>query len=224
MSKYDFDQYGEGEFDDKEDLAWSEYDGLMYLRQAKKEVHHYFKFFQELDARENPVEAILKLIGWNKDAFFITEEDFDESLPFEKGEAEDFECDLAPYTVHRHPLYMVTTALYQLIRYYWEKLMMELPAGTLSSAVTWQFAEALREGETSAILAVNTLDIGDYTLTVCQLKHGLNALNESLNVVRQLSSIRSTRLKHINNALFILREIWLCVMQDCRGDQENDFD
>ena len=124
-----------------------------------------------------------------------------------------------PYTIHRHPIYISSSALYSYLRNAWEHLMRhnrQQPEAHLA----WGYCASLADGERHSFLAANSLDLGDYLLAVCHLKKAHAALNESLRINRLFShqneGVFEEYLKETNLRLHDLREIWLRVMHDCR--------
>jgi hypothetical protein len=126
---------------------------------------------------------------------------------------------MEPYTVHKHPVYISTSALFSFLRSSWEHMMMhnkEQPAPNLS----WSYCASLADSERNCMMAATCLDLGDYLLGLCHLKRAHAALNESMRLNRLFShhskKIFSEYLEESDLRMHDLREICLRVMSDCR--------
>jgi hypothetical protein len=175
------------------------------------------------NSKEDPdrLDAIAGIMGWqNEDWASIDDIELDEEQmrqlkPLEIEEVRHID----PYTIHRHPIYISSSALYSYLRNAWEHLMrhnQNQPEAHLS----WGYCASLSDGERHSFLAANCLDLGDYLLAVCHLKKAHAALNESLRINRLFShqneSVFIEYLKETTMRMHDLREIWLRVMHDCR--------
>lgn len=222
MSNFDFEGYSEGEWEDRGDLAWNEFDWERYLRSQEKVFGRYLELYAQLKTRTDRLDRIAQQMGWDTDEWtgndFLSdvEELSDESeLPDEEGD------DLDPYTLHKHPIFIATQALYMDTRGRWLNLLSTANL-TLPPAVAAAYQASLSAGETNAVAAIHALDMGDYALAVCQFKRALADLNRSFYLLDRLTladegpaeQYREEALRR----LFDLREIWLRVMQYCREE------
>ncbi|MGJ3243950.1 MAG: hypothetical protein ACFE0O_13490 [Opitutales bacterium] len=229
-SENDFD----GEWEDRGDVAWNEWDWRQYLRKADRETLRFISLYESLKNEPNHLDEVARRMGWDREDWAPAQEDDDErgveppdlsaigeSPPSQIPDAAFDLDDFDPYTMHRHPVYIVSYGLYQTIRRGWEAFM-DAHAESLTPAFTWRFGESLRRGENQALQAVQALDLGDYGLAVCHLKAAHAAVNQSLGLLQTLTSKRSAILRlflqEMNRRLFDLREIWLRVLADCREE------
>lgn len=224
MSNYDFDSNPEGDWEDRGDLAWNEFDWQHYLRQNEQEVVRFLSLYQKLKSQPNHLDDIAHLMGWDLSDWSMLD-DFEENSE-EPAQESTAEVDLSPYTVHRHPVYIATHSIYQLLRILWEHLLANSDPQQLSGQLSWEFAKSVHAGELNALMAINALDVGDLALTVCHLKNALAALNHSLRIVQQIPTTACRDIpifqREATTALFDLREIWLRVMNECREECNRD--
>ena len=231
MNEYDF----EGGFDRDEhddDTIWSEADWRQFLNRHSAEVERFRFYYQETEKGDDQLDRITQMMGWEQLDWFDMEfggfdpvqPTFESLLQFSEDDESPDESD--PYTIHRHPLYVIAKALYQLLYDYWEQIMVESERN-LPNDLVWRYAKSLREGESQALLSIQVLDLGDYTLAICHLKSSLSAVNESLRALSELPmSDRPDLCEPVNSAnraLFRLREVWLRTMRACREETQRQF-
>ena len=168
-------------------------------------------------------------MGWDGEDISL----IDDELP--ANHSEDIE-DLTdstdqPYTLHKHPVFIVTKSLYKYIKQSWEHLLKNNTGTTaveLSPELSWNFAKSLHNGELNVLLAIQALDLGDYGLAICHLKNSLSELNQSLKLLDELSSEDLSYLEAFTQELkiriFDLRELWIRVMNDCRHESQRRSD
>ena len=221
MSQYEFDGNNDGEWEDNGDIAWNEADWQKFLRKSDKEISRFIAAYNKSKEAPDRLDAIASIMGWqNEDWASIDDIEMDEEQmrqlkPLDMEEVRHMD----PYTIHRHPIYISSSALYSYLRNAWEHLMShnrKQPEAHLA----WGYCASLADGERHSFLAANSLDLGDYLLAVCHLKKAHAALNESLRINRLFShhneGIFEEYLKETNLRMHDLREIWLRVMHDCR--------
>lgn len=210
----------EGEWDEKENLLWNETEWRNYLDSLDKETERFLKFYAELAGIPERLDETAHLMGWESEDGFWNDIDIsDESFALERKEDIENSNDAECYTLHGHPLFIVTRSLYRDLRRIWETLMQQ-SGGTLSPSLVWELADSFNNGETDAILAVQAVDLEDYALALCHLKNALASLNTSLSIVSSAAScnppLASAFQKELHQRLFDLRELWLRAMHDCR--------
>jgi hypothetical protein len=205
----DWEQYGDG-FD------WGEYQWRNYLNDSERDAARFLSFYNSVKEKPNHLDEAAKLMGWDVDDLALTDE-----LPEGDDDGDDADDSIEPYTLHRHPVFVVSHALCRYLQQSWEQLIRSevLPMPPL---LHWQYAKSLHHGEMNAIMAVQALDLGDYGLVVCHLKNALNAVNQTLGLLDQMlpgefEPIHSFK-KEMRIRLFDLRELWLRVMGDCRSE------
>ncbi len=225
MSDYDFEYFSEGEWDDKSDLAWSEFDWERYLCDQEEIFHRYLSLYARFRDRPDRLDKIAQQMGWESDEWTSArplgeDEDCaeDELFAVEDDDAED---PLDPYTLYRHPIFVATRSLYINLHEAWERLIAN-PTNRLHPTLAHSFQKSLQRGETNAIFAIHALDMGDYALCVAQLKRALSDLNQSIHFLQEVVKSRtySTSIYHREAMaqLFDLREIWLRVIHYCREE------
>ena len=79
--------------------------------------------------------------------------------------------NMDPYTIHRHPIYITSNALFSYLRASWEQLMRNNKEKNESDLV-WGYSVSLADAEKHCIMAANSLDLGDFLLAVCHFKKG----------------------------------------------------
>lgn len=211
MSLHNADNPSDGDWDEREDLGWNEFDWSRYLREANQEIARFLEAY--LLRRDEPeaLDAIARELGWDRQEW--TEGEFDESAP-PPAMGDGF------YTVHRHPVYLFTRGIYQLLRQGWEAFAPQ--AGPVPAGWTWAYGLALHSGETEALQGVQAVDLGDYALAICHFKTALATLNQAFSLLERIpahdrpESVRY--LAESRRQLFDLREVWLRVLRDCREE------
>ena len=235
MNNFNFEPYNDGEWNEKEDFSWKESDWKKYLEKIEIETSHFLAFYKEFKETCNRLDTIAIRMGWDLDDYSSDEKeettDVDaytaykenESLSYPEDEIEDVEPD----TIYRHPIFIITRALYQDLSHIWERFLNQNGV-LLSPALVWQFARSLSSGETNAILAIQALDMEDYALTLYHLKHALSALNTSLSSLQNIQCQDPQFTQKLNSfqteaqvRIFDLRELWLRAMNRCREEIHN---
>lgn len=205
----DWEPFGDG-FD------WGEYQWRNYLNDTERDAARFLSFYNSVKEKPNHLDEAARLMGWDVDDIGLTDD----------GEVDDSSSDdefdsSEPYTLHRHPVFVVTHALCRYLQQSWEQLIRS-EALPIHSLLHWQYAKALHQGEINAIMAVQALDLGDYGLVVCHLKNALNMVNQALGLLDEIlpgefEPILSFK-KEMRIRLFDLRELWLRIMGDCRAE------
>ncbi|MCZ6675197.1 MAG: hypothetical protein O7C75_19860, partial [Verrucomicrobia bacterium] len=111
--------------------------------------------------------------------------------------------------------------LFDSILHLWETLLNETN-NNLSPKVCFDLVQSINHGKLESLLALQSLDLADYALTVSELKRALKSLNQSFNILDSIHSANNPQLKafksHAIIRLFDIREIWLRVIKDCREE------
>ncbi|WOO41198.1 hypothetical protein [Rubellicoccus peritrichatus] len=221
MSGYEFEGYSDGEWESHEELAWNEFDWQHYLKNNEREIADFLAHYHRLKHRPDHLDEIARVMGWDMEEWTPGELNDPEA-----GEAEDAKEDedfIEPYTVHKHPVYIVTHGLYQHLFQCWEHFTAQHHR-SLSPILAGRLPASLHAGEINAVMGITALDMGDFNLTVCHLKNALSALNHTMTLIKQVS-LKNTRHEALFQAecmgvLFDLREVWLRVMNDCREEEK----
>lgn len=221
MSNFDFEGNSEGDWEDRGDLAWNEFDWERYLRSQEKVFGRYLELYTRLKTRPDRLDRVAQMMGWDTEEWAGNDFLPDDEEPSEGEFADDDVDDLEPYTLHKHPIFIATKALYMDTQGRWLNL---LSTGNLSLpfAVAAAYQASLNTGESNAVAAIHALDMGDYAMAVCQFKRALSDLNRSFYLLDRLALSHSEPTEHYREEalrrLFDLREIWLRVMQYCREE------
>jgi hypothetical protein len=221
MSQYEFDGSNEGDWDDAGDLAWNEADWQVFLRNSDKEVARFMTAYNQVKDQDDRLDAAATLMGWQRDDWSSTDElEFDENdIPMIKPiDLEEIQS-MDPYTIHRHPIYITSSALFSYLRASWEQLMRKNKHANNTDLV-WGYSVSLSDAEKHCIMAANSLDLGDFLLAVCHFKKAHSALNESMRINRLFKHHSAKKFEkyheETSKRMYDLREIWLRVMSDCR--------
>ena len=228
MSHFEFESYSEGEWDEQSELSWNEFDWQRFLMRHEEEVSRFNSFYNSSKGEPGRIDKVAHFMGWDADDWSATDAAMDEhTLPYCEGtpdhrveEEEDTE-DTDPYTIHRHPIFVVTRGIYLDLDRIWENFL-ESASCPLEACEAWHYGRSLHEGQLNAMLGVQALDMGDYPLTVSQYKLALKALNQSLAILQSLPPRIGQQVLHLcresHIRLFDLREVWLRVMCECREE------
>lgn len=220
MSNYNFDNPQDGEWDDRGEIFWNEFDWKKYLERHEEEIKRFRGLYNQHLNEPNHLDAVAQMMGWDMQDWTPADEDgLDETDFSPEEDAEDFD----PYTLHRHPVYVVTRALFRELRELWENYYKSMRPNASRRAI-WDYATHLGECETGMILAVQSMDMGDYSLSVMQLKHTLVLWNKVIHALATLTEPPSLLTMQVREAsrfrLFDLREMCLRVMNDCRMEMQ----
>jgi hypothetical protein len=236
MSDPNFD-HSEGDWDEfSSEPYWSESQWRNYLKSSDRDTVRFLSIYNSIKHKPNHLDEVASLMGWDAEDISMTDdfsfmENAENAENAENSEGSENELtdadDLldgnegAPYTLHRHPVYVVTRSLYRYLHQSWEQFMQQSEYA-LSPKLSWDYANSLHQAEQNVLLSIQALDLGDFGLSICHLKNSLSALNQTLSLLNQLS--------HSNQALvdgfcheaririFDLRELWIRVMGDCRHE------
>ncbi|KAF0093742.1 MAG: hypothetical protein E1N59_2572 [Puniceicoccaceae bacterium 5H] len=227
MSNYNFDGSADGDWDEKGDLSWNEFDWQQFLKRQQKEISRFITFYDQHFDEPDRLDKAANRMGWDVQDWSAAEPDVEDEAPGTSFSAEEEieETDFDPYTLHRHPVFVASAGLYAQIRYAWE-VVVNRRSKQVDSRIAWKFAQTLHEGEMNMVMALQSLDMGDYMLAVVHLKWVLRALNDSLTLAPQTSQYASDPedfLQQMHIRLFDLREICLRVMQDSREEERRGF-
>ncbi len=221
MSQYEFEGNNEGDWDDSGDLAWNESDWQIFLRNSDKEVARFLAAYNKVKNQDDRLDAAASLMGWHRDDWSSTDEIEldDHDFPIIKSLDIDDLSNVDPYTIHKHPIYISSNALFSYLRASWERLMQENKLNNEPNLI-WGYSVSLADAEKHCIIAANSLDLGDFLLAVCHFKKAHSALNESMRMNRLFQhhdqGTLVCYLRETNIRMHDLREIWLRVMSDCR--------
>lgn len=222
MSDPNFDHSESGGWDDTpSEPAWGEFQWRNYLKNSDRETARFLSIYNSLKDKPNHLDEVASLMGWDAQDMSMTDE-FN-SVEVDLDEPAN-EMDEAPYTLHKHPVFVVTRSLYRYLHQSWEHFMVHSQSD-LPAQLCWKYATSLHQAEMNVLLSIQALDLGDFGLAICHFKNSLSALNQTLALLDQLTHPNHEFLKsfqhEIRIRLFDLRELWLRVMQDCRIESQN---
>jgi hypothetical protein len=255
MSNYEYENYGEQDWEDRESLIWREYDWQQYLKQMDRGVGRFLSFYLKFKAHPNRIDKAAAAVGWvTKEGYLpesemesqeTTEEETQQAVdpndPFPPYVNMDPEVeailndsstnsDLEPYTIHQHPVFVITRGLFTYLRKCWELYLKEDPT-VINAYEAWNLSNSFNEAEHEATMAIAAVDLADYNLAVCHFKNAHAALNMAFSRLQVLGDSERITLieafkRESRTVLFDIRDVWLRVMRECReGSQrleEND--
>jgi hypothetical protein len=214
-------EHSEGNWDEfPNEPSWSEYQWRKYLKGSDRDTARFLSIYNSLKDQPNHLDEVAVHMGWDAEDISLTDE-FSSSESTEEAEARFEENENAPYTLHRHPVIVVTRALYRYLHQSWEHYMVHNQS-YVSPQLCWNYANSLHQAEMNVLLSIQALDLGDFGLTICHLKNSLGALNQTLALLNQVTHPNPEFLaafrSEIHIRLFDLREVWIRVMSDCRTE------
>lgn len=220
MSKDEFDGSPEGEWEERGELAWNEFDWERYLRAQEETVNRYLAYYEVFRGHPQRIDEVARHMEWETEtetpAADAVNEAPAESLPEEFADEGDI------YTLHKNPIFISTRALFLLVRRKWELLAGQ--PGKVTQPLAVSYLGSLHHGEDQALLAIHALEYGDYAMAISLFKRALSGLNRSLALLNDPSAQRQTAVADYRAealiALFDLREIWLRVISECRAELE----
>ena len=222
MNDREYEDSADRNWDYPEELSWTEFDWQRYLKDSGREVSHFLELYHQLkDNREN-FDQISTMMGWDAADWVLDEEDgvFLSSKLWSEAQSEDINHH-SPYTVHKHPVFIVTRGLYSYLNHCLEYLASNSENQASGRAIL-KFTVGFNEGQHNAIMAVNTLDVGDFNLSICHIKIALEAMNQSLYLLNRYAEENKAMCEFVQKRMvpvcFDLREMWLRVMTECREE------
>jgi hypothetical protein len=235
MSQHEFDNNQDGEWEDKGELAWNEFDWEKHLREHDREVTRFRQLYDELLDSPHHLDEIACRMGWESEEwspvasnrnsvdpanYSELEDDTDDYQ--EEGYNEISEEDWDPCTLHRHPILIAQRGIV-------ESFLEQVAQATNTNSVALSaIFRGLRKMEFNAFMALEALEVADYSLVIAHLKRGLNDVNllfpawERLCInVNAEGSLNESLLKAGQQRLFDLRELWLRVIHESREEIQN---
>jgi hypothetical protein len=221
MNDFNADGPSDNEWDEQGELAWNEFDWERYLREQDESVQRYLAFYEKLKDTPERIDEVAHLMGWDDGDWSSDVEstpELDGSNQVEETPV-DYD-DLEPYTLHKHPVFVSTKAIYFGLRRSWEKIAGD--GAKVPQSLALGFQTSLFRGEEQAGLAIQALDLGDYAMAISLFKRALRELNASLALIDDSTAVRHRALATYRDdarpKLFDLREIWLRVINECRDE------
>lgn len=222
MSDPNFDHFeGDWEEDYSEGPQWGESQWRSYLQGSDKDAARFLSIYNTIKNKPNHLDEVASLMGWDVEDISLTNEFnvLEENEVQSQNEVSG--SGGAPYTLHRHPVYVVTRALYRYLHQSWEHYMLHSER-SLSPKLSWDYSNSLHQAEMNVLLSIQALDLGDYGLSICHLKNSLSAINQTLDILDRLDHPSATFLNGFRTEarirIYDLRELWIRVMGDCRQE------
>ena len=235
MSDPNFDHF-EGDWEDfSSGPYWRESQWRNYLKGSDKDTARFLSFYNSVKDKPNHLDEVASLMGWDSEDMSVTEDlSFMENIESnESSQSDSIDTnhsnelgdinDGAPYTLHRHPVFVVTRSLYRYLHKSWEHFMLHSQYA-ISPKLSWDYANSLHLAEMNVLLSIQALDLGDFGLSICHLKNSLSALNQTLHILEQVTHSNAALLNGFRDEarirIFDLRELWIRVLGDCRHECE----
>ncbi len=224
MSDQNFD-HSEGDWEEfSNEFNWSESQWRDYLKGSDRDTARFLSIYNSVKDKPNHLDEVASMMGWDAEDISMT----DEFSFMEMDEAErPDEPESAPYTLHRHPVFVVTRSLYRYLHQSWEHYM-QRNGHYVPAKLAWDYANSLHQAEMNVLLSIQALDLGDFGLSICHLKNSLSALNQTFALLNGLTHPNTAYLEsfrhEVNIRLFDLRELWIRVMGDCRHECQHRRD
>jgi len=227
MNPFQPDNHPEGDGEDRGDLSWNEFEWQRFLGRQSREVARFCSFYDQLAEKPDHLDVIAQKMGWDEDDWTLGDENDDDEpwSGFSAEAPEEEENDLDPYTLHRHPVFIVGQGLIRQLQHVVE-LLIRRREDKLSPSLAWRFAMSLSEIEKNLLLALQSVDVGDYLLGIIHSKMVLRGVNDALALVPVFARLAedTARFDHeVRKRLFDLREVSLRVMADCREEERGGF-
>lgn len=229
MSNYNFDGQSDGDWEERGDLSWNEFDWQKYLARNEKEIDRFIELYHMHRHDPNRLDTVAHIMGWDEEDWAVSDPTLDDDpvLELEKMRDEDGENDDSdPYTILRHPVFVVVSGLHKNLGQQFEQLL-DSGESPGDAKAAWEFGKSIYAAEQSALLAIQALDVGDYTLAVCHMKLALSALNKTLSLLPTIAGDASFACREFlveaHRELFDLREVYLRVMADCREEVRRNW-
>ncbi|MDD1763080.1 MAG: hypothetical protein LUQ59_12685 [Methanothrix sp.] len=216
MIPKDSDSFSDGEYENPGELTWSEFDWEKYLRKQDDVILRYLGFYESMAGSGQRIDDTARCMGWEGEPLV-------DPVDLNEDSAEDDESDDdlgEPYILQHNPVYIASTAIELGLQRSWERLAAQ--AGQVPQSLAVSFLAAMHRSETISLLAIQSLDFGDYTLAVSQFKRAMRELNTALSDLNSplypSTSVALAFRAEATSMLFDLREIWLRVMAECRDE------
>ncbi len=220
MGNYEFEGHSDGDWDERGNVSWNEFDWQQYLRRQQKEVARFVTIYDRYLAEPDRLDQVAMEMGWEQEDWSVGE-----GPEEEEEDASEANQDFDPYTLHRHPVFVVSAGLYAQLRYLWDTFLGKA-AIDLTARDASRVSNAFSAGEQNLILTIQAVDMGDFLLGVCHGKLSLRAINEAMRLLEPLAEMGGDAPRFLNAMrirLFDLRDVTIRVMSDCREEQRRGF-
>jgi len=209
-----FNDQPEGEWDDRSDLVWNEFDWERYLKETGDDEGRFEKFYIESFAKPTRLDDAAQKMGWEVG-------DWNDNIPLQAnlGENEEENDISEPYTLYKHPLHIASEALFTILERHFAAWV-KFDQKKISLEYVLMCKDAISQTRLRCLRALASLDVGETMLAVAELKRALHSLMSLHQVVStpQKTPGQELFLESTMPVLFDLRELWLRVMRDCREE------
>lgn len=224
MSNFDSDSGSDGEWDERGDLAWNEFDWERYLREQDESIHRYLRLYEAAKDSPDRIDTVAEKMGWGQDEW--SDDSDTEAASEDEDDDDDFDGEDDVYTLHKNPIFIATKGIYLGLNRSWQALAGD--PSRVPQPLALNLLAAFHRGEEQAVQAIHALDFGDYAMAVSLFKRALSACNNTLALLNAESLARhpaaATWREDAQRRLFDLREIWLRVITECREELDRPVD
>ena len=229
MTNFNFEGQPDGDWEDRGNLSWSELDWQHFLQRRDKETARFLRFYDQCPV--GPTERldwVARQMGWDTEDWSVGDfPDDDEDSENWKADDEpiDRESDMDPYTLHRHPVYVVSSGLFLQLRHML-RTVIKHRGGPMNALICWDFSDTLNEAEKHSLMAMQSMDMGDFMLCLVHMKRALRGINLAMSVLGPLATETKAGeffRQAILARLFDLRDVCIRVIMDCRGEESPPF-
>jgi hypothetical protein len=226
MSNFESDGSAENEWNDRGELAWNEFDWERYLREQDETINRYLAFYEACISNPKRIDEVARFMGWDDSQW-----DSSESTPSDDPSAteilaEEYASVPEVYTLHKNPIFIATKAIYLRARRNWELLASD--SSKVPQDIAIAYLSSLNTGEDHAVQAIHALEFGDYAMAISLFKRALSTLNQTLALLHQPDDSKERHILAYHGdvimSIFDLREIWLRVISECRGELKRPTD
>lgn len=223
MSNFDSDSGSDGEWDERGDLAWNEFDWERYMREQDEAIHRYLRLYEASKDNADRIDEVAEKMGWGQEDW---NEEAEADNTAEENDEEEFRGEDDVYTLHKNPIFIATKGIYLGLIRSWQALAAD--GNRVPQPLALSVFAALYRGEEQAVQAIHALDFGDYAMAVSLFKRALSAINNTLALLNVDALARHPAViewrDDAQRRLFDLREIWLRVIAECREELDRPVD
>lgn len=221
MSDFDSDGSSDNEWNDRGELAWNEFDWERYLREQDETINRYLAFYENFLNHPQRIDEVARHMGWD-DGQWDSQDGSVQTDASGADSAEDYGVESDIYTPHKNPIFISTKGLHLRARRTWELLASD--SRKVPQDLALSYLSALQLGEDLAMQAIHALEFGDYAMAISLFKRALASLNRTLGLLnRDVPHVMDYR-QNMLMTLFDLREIWLRVISECRGELQRPIE
>ena len=121
MTDYNFDSE-ESNWDHlSNESYWNEAQWRNYLRLSEKDSARFLSIYNSVKDKANHLDEAASLMGWDGDDISLIDEDLEAEEITEDTSSK--ELSNLPYTLHKHPVFIVTKALYKYLNQSWDHFL-----------------------------------------------------------------------------------------------------